>query len=170
MQVPLLPRIPKVRTRRGSHTPKLNLIAACQSSASILFSGAPDAAEAAAREIHRMSGWRSGPFVVIDCEMELEDIDALLAWLFVEELRDEPDASPRPSQYGVVFLRDIHHLPAAAQAKLAEYLWRQRSSSSAGPRRRVIASSSVRLIPRVLGGSFNDELYYRLTPIHIVIG
>jgi DNA-binding NtrC family response regulator len=150
--------------------PATDWTSACRSDAAVLFTGPTETAERIAREIHGLSGWRSGPFVVVDCGMPEPQLDTMLTWLFVDEARDRrSDVFTRPRQYGVVFLREIRKLSPAIQAKLTEYLWRQRLPTTLGPRRRIMATTSTPLLPRALGGPLMDELYYRLTPIHILI-
>ena len=142
---------------------------ACRSEATILFTGMPELAESMARDIHHSSGWRHGPFVTVDCSMDERELDARLAWLLCDPA---PFADPRlpgalPSQHGVVFLRGVDRLSLAGQIKLAEWLGHVRASGKVGPRRRVMASSRESLLSRVVAGTFDDRLYYRLSVIHI---
>lgn len=131
----------------------VDLVAACQSDAAILFTGARAAAESIARRIHASSGWRHGPFVVVDCGVREGD---LLGWLLSDEL------------VGIVFLRDIEKLSSLAQRGLDEWLMQVRAPGKTGCR--VMASTSAPLVPSCLGGTFNDRLYYRLNLIRVDIG
>ena len=166
------PYVEERRTRTTplpSAPPATDWISACRTNAAILFTGPADAAERMAREIHQWSGWRSGPFIVVDGGMAEPQLETMLTWLFVDAARDGSDVSTRPRQFGVVFLRDVGKLSPGVQAKLTEYLWRQRLPHNPGPRRRIIASTETPVLPRALGGTVVDELYYRLTSIHMVI-
>lgn len=160
--------------RRKPHVPEadVDLAAACRTEATILFTGMPELAESIARDIHSSSGWRQGPFVVVDCAMDERELDTLLTRLLCDPpLFDGPRTPDAlPSQYGVVFLRGVDQLSLAAQAKLADWLTHVRVSGKVGPRRRVMASSREPLLTRVLGGTFDDRLYYRLGVIHIPLG
>ena len=149
----------------------IDLVAACRTDATILFTGSPQIAEGIAREIHQSSGWSHGPFVVVDCAANDGDLSALLTWLVPDDVPTSEDGTPGalPSQAGVVFLRRVDELSPSAQQLVAEWLGRVRPSGKVGPRRRVMASSREPLLPRVLNGTFDDRLYYRLTVIHIAL-
>src|SRR5260221_1470634 len=60
----------------------LDLSDAVQSDACVLFTGDHESAEALARRLHALSGWRYGPFVAVDCAL--------------------PDAAPRLMQLRAV--------------------------------------------------------------------
>ena len=149
----------------------IDLVAACRTDATILFTGSPEDAEGIAREIHQSSGWSQGPFVVVDCATDDADLGALLTWLVPDDVPAAERGTPGavPSQAGVVFLRRVDELSSSAQQLVAEWLGRVRPSGKVGPRRRVMASSREPLLPRVLNGTFDDRLYYRLTVIHIAL-
>ena len=138
----------------------MDLVAACQSDAAILFTGAGAAAESIARRIHTASGWRHGAFVVVECGTRERDLGGRLGWLLSDD-----------DLIGIVFLRDIEKLSSVAQAELDEWLLRVRAPGKTGrPRCRVMASTAAPLVPRSLGGTFNDRLYYRLNLIRVDIG
>ena len=149
----------------------IDVVAACRSDAPVLFKGAADAAGAIAWDIHESSGWRCGPFVVIDCSKREREVDALLQWVLSQDAEadgfDEPAA--RRTEEGALFFREIGRLSPAAQAKVDEWLERPRPSGIRGPRRRVMASNTTPLHPQSLGGPFNDRLYYRLNVLHIPV-
>ena len=136
----------------------VDLVAACQSDAAILFTGAGAVAESIARRIHNASGWRHGAFVVVECGMRARDLGGRLGWLLSDNL------------IGIVFLRDIEKLSPVAQAELDEWLLQARAPGKTGPRCRVMASTAAPLVPDCLGGTFNDRLYYRLNLIRVDIG
>lgn len=146
-----------------------DLIPACRSSAAILFTGAPAVAESVARDIHTASGWRQGAFTVVDCSSRESELMAKLSRLLSDELasRDCTEATPRRSQDGIVFLRDVDQLSPVAQGHVYEWLAALRAPGKPTPRCRVISSTTRPLLPRSLGGTFHDGLYYRLNVIQI---
>jgi len=156
---------------RSSACLEIDFSSACLTDAPVLLTGAADATESVARDIHQSSGWRHGPFVAVDCSLRDRELDALLTWLLSEDVSAPEGASPatRHSQTGVVFLRDVGKLSPSAQARVADWLAQVRLSGKLGPRRRVMANSAAPLIPRTLGGTFDDCLYYRLNVIHIQV-
>ena len=90
-----------------------------------------------------------------------------------EAAKWDPDTEPRPQlmQDGTIFLYEVGKLGLSLQARLADAL------GSGGPgktrrrlRKRVVASSSVSLLDRVMAGTFDDRLFYRLNAIHFRAG
>lgn len=67
-----------------------------------------------------------------------------------------------------VLLREVHRLSYAEQAALAELL-ADRHVRRAIPKRRVIATSTVSLFDRVMHGTFDARLFYRLNVVHIIV-
>ena len=51
---------------------------AAQSDACVLFTGDHEAAEALARRLHGLSGWRQGPFVSVDCSLPVASLEPRL--------------------------------------------------------------------------------------------
>ena len=130
----------------------------------VLLSGPADAALAIARRIHQESGWRYGPFIVVDCRvpstLERRVADAFGA-------RGSRDSTLRLVQAGTAFFHEIACMPAELQRRLDDQLAeRHRSGRS---RRRVVASSSESLVQRVRDGTFDERLFYRLNMIHLVV-
>jgi DNA-binding NtrC family response regulator len=157
------------RRPRSGWNPDLTL--AARSDASILLTGGPEAARRFAYQLHLASGWRFGAFTVIDCASGDPGLEQRLFDALVDD---------RPRQAGVVLLRlvqagsvllqEINALPLPVQRQLAACLTDQLSCGSAGrSRRRVMASSSEPLLERVLAGSFDDSLYYRLNVMHFFV-
>ena len=149
----------------------VDLSHAVQSDACVLFTGDDDTAEALARRLHAMSGWRHGPFEAVDCARA--DVEARLLQLLDV---DPPDASsgaswPRLAQSGTVFLREVGKLAPSLQARLSDRLatLKTRPGAERRLRRRVISSSSIPLESRVREGKFDARLFYRLNVIHMVI-
>jgi DNA-binding NtrC family response regulator len=143
---------------------------AARTDACILLNGLPDAARKLAYRLHLSSGWRHGPFTVIDCAMTdpaLEEI--VFGTSHPSDASQRSDAPQlRLIQAGTVLLQEINRLPLSIQGRLARRLSDQHS---AGPRsrRRLIASSSEPLFERVLNGTFDDSLYYRLNVVQFMV-
>jgi DNA-binding NtrC family response regulator len=144
---------------------------AVQSDACVLFTGDHETAEALARRLHALSGWRNGPFVAVDCA--LPDAEPRLLELLEIEKPDAPNGTSWPTlaQSGTVFLREVGELDATLQIRLSERLAVLRTRRGGDPRmrRRVISSSSIPLESRVENGTFDARLFYRLNVIHMVI-
>ena len=148
-----------------------DLSSAVRSDACVLFTGKRDAAEAVAYRIHSLSGWRHGPFTVVDCARPEETVEPALFGGFTDTGSSAVrEPHPRLAQAGTVLLQDVWRLGPTEQQRLADRLV---SMTGEGPqrrsRRRLMASSSEPLLPRVLDGTFDDRLYYRLNVIHVVI-
>jgi DNA-binding NtrC family response regulator len=141
------------------------LIAACHTDAPVLFTGGADAAESVARDIHESSGWRDGPFVVVDCSTSERDVDTLLSSLLSQDVNQDEFDGPgvRRSQDGVVFFREVGVLSPSARAKVAQWVAQVRPSGKPGLKRRVMASSAAPLARTA------DPLYHSLDAIHIQV-
>jgi DNA-binding NtrC family response regulator len=151
--------------------PDIDLSHAVRSDACVLFTGDEDTAELLARRLHRLSGWRQGPFVAVDCGMPPASLEShLFQLLDIEETRTE-GPRPMPAQSGTIFLRDVGRLPWALQLRLSERLAILRTSPGEPrrTRRRVISSNATPLLDRIEEGTFDGSLYYRLNVIHLVI-
>jgi DNA-binding NtrC family response regulator len=149
----------------------VDLYHAVQSDACVLFTGDHETAEALARRLHDLSGWRHGPFVAVDCG--LPDAEPRL-WQVLDE--ENPVAPygvswPTLAQAGTVFLREVGKLDPTLQLRLSDRLaeLRKRPGGERRMRRRVISSSSIPLESRVENGTFDARLFYRLNVIHMVI-
>ena len=149
----------------------LDLSHAVQSDACVLFTGDHETAEALARRVHALSGWRHGPFVAVDCA--LPDAEPRLLQLLDVEKPEVPNGTSWPTlaQSGTVFLREVGELDPTLQLRLSERLaaLRTRPGYVRRMRRRVISSSSIPLESRVENGTFDARLFYRLNVIHMVI-
>lgn len=152
--------------------PDIDLSHAVRSDACVLFTGDEETAEMLARRLHRLSGWRQGPFVAVDCGMPTASLEShLFQLLDVVEARLLEGPRPMLSQSGTVFLRDVGRLPRPLQQRLSERLAILRTSPGEPRRmrRRVISSSPTPLLDRIEDGTFDGSLYYRLNVIHLVI-
>ena len=149
----------------------VDLSHAVQSDACVLFTGDHETAEALARRLHELSGWRYGPFVAVDCA--LPDAEGRLwQWLDVETPGARDGVSwPTLAQSGTVFLREVGKLDSTLQLRLSDRLaaLKTRRGGERRMRRRVISSSSIPLESRVENGTFDARLFYRLNVIHMVI-
>ena len=150
---------------------ELDLMGAVRTDACVLLTGREDAARTLAYKIHSLSGWRHGPFTIVDCARPGEAVERDLVGLFSET--EPPSATepyPRLAQAGTVLLQNVGRLAPTVQSRIADQLVhfcaKRRSGS---PRRRLMASTPVPLLPRVLDGTFDDELFYRLNVIHVVL-
>src|SRR3954469_12169267 len=58
--------------------PAIDLSHAVRSDACVLFTGDEKTAEALARRLHELSGWRQGPFVPVDCRQPQDLLESQL--------------------------------------------------------------------------------------------
>jgi propionate catabolism operon transcriptional regulator len=151
---------------------ELDLSHAVRSDACVLFTGDHETAELLARRLHRLSGWRQGPFIAVDCGLPEASLESCLFDVLEVEKRGTDDGPwATPAQSGTVFLRDIGRLPPSLQGRLSERLavLRTNPGEPKRTRRRVISWSPTPLAHRIEEGSFDANLYYRLNVIHLVI-
>jgi transcriptional regulator of acetoin/glycerol metabolism len=149
-----------------------DVLAASRNDRCVLLTGAPSQASAVALRIHNLSGWRWGPFVAVDCGGS----EAVLERQLFDVLRIRRHAAapieplPRLTQAGTVFLHEVGKLGLSLQIRLREVL----EASTSVPRsdrlrQRIMASSSEPLLKRVLDGTFDEELFCRLTAIRLAV-
>ena len=158
----------------GGQTPVGNvstfdIVSASRSDAPVLLTGSAQDAEALAREIHRLSGWRHGKFVVVDCGSlpEAELIGVMQRLLFPEPRTDRPEVRLR--QDGTLLLRNVERLPAGAQRILSDWLETGSASALRRAGRRLMATASSSLLPAVIEGRFDADVYYRLNVLHLIL-
>lgn len=150
---------------------EFELSAAAQTDACILFTG-PSAAKTVAERIHSLSGWRFGQFEAVDCGLPEPQLERRLFELLYDDTHMTGDGEPRPRllQAGTILLHEVGKLSMALQVRLSDALG---SSSTPGAgrrlRKRIMASTSEPLLQRVVEGTFDDRLYYRLNVIHLVL-
>lgn len=152
--------------------PEIDLSHAVRSDACVLLTGDDETAELVARRLHRLSGWRQGPFIAIDCSLPKDSLESCLGdVLEIEDIGAQDSPWPTFAQSGTVFLRDVGRLPRPLQSWLCERLavLRTRPGEPKRTRRRVISWSPTPLATRLEDGSFDANLYYRLNVIHLVI-
>ena len=119
----------------------------------VLITGPAAACRELACELDRRSTSPVGAVEVIDCRSE----NALKALAPQEEQTDVK----------ILLLQEIHALSPEDQLRLTRELEHVGRATSSG--RRILASSSVPLFDRVVDQLFDENLYYRLNVIHIVI-
>lgn len=142
---------------------------AVRSAAPILLTGDSHATRALAYRLHSSSGWRYGPFLLIDCGSP--DASLETSWFKALFPSGPPAGGKRPllqlAQSGTVLLQEIGRLSRPVQESLADRLVEVTRSRRPGQSyRRVIASTSEPLLARVENGTFDDRLFYRLNVIH----
>jgi DNA-binding NtrC family response regulator len=132
--------------------------------------------ELIAREIHRLSDFASGYFI-------LADLSALSESLFESELfghargaftgaSEERDGKFLMAQGGTLFLDEIGNIPLHLQAKLLSVL-QTRSISPVGSNQtiplniRLVCATNKSIDQMVSTGSFREDLLYRINTIRI---
>jgi len=127
-----------------------------------------------ARQIHRWSPRRHGPFIVINCatlaERLLEnELFGHVRGAFSGASSDKLGRLELASG-GTVLLDEIAELPTSLQTKFLHFV-QDRSFERIGSNRtvrvdvRVVAASNRNLEAEVAAGRFRDDLYYRLNEI-----
>lgn len=152
--------------------PEQDVIAAARNDRCVLLSGAAPQASALALRIHNLSGWRWGPFVAVDCGGSEAVLERQLFDLLRLRPRTPgvPEPRPRLNQSGTVFLYEVGKLGLSQQIRLRQLLEESDAvMRSDRLRQRIMAASSESLLQRVLDGTFDEELFCRLTAIRIAV-
>ena len=130
--------------------------------------------EEVARTVHRLSSRRDRPYEEVNCAVPVERLDQEL---FGDRRRAPGRGTPGKlvsAHTGTIFLDDVGELPAAVQRKLLLVL-QERQVTQAGADEpvtvdvRVIAATRRDLRPQVEGGSFRQDLYYRLNVLRLYV-
>jgi DNA-binding NtrC family response regulator len=132
--------------------------------------------EEVARTVHRLSARRDRPYEEVNCTVPVERLDQEL---FGDSRRSPSGARGTPGKLvlahtGTIFLDDVGELPPAVQRKLLLVL-QERQVTQAGADEpvtvdvRVIAATRRDLRPQVEGGSFRQDLYYRLNVLRLYV-
>lgn len=127
--------------------------------------------EVVARSLHDASSRSQGPFVVLDCgclppTLTESALFGHVRGAFTGATCDQPGAFEHANG-GTIFVDEVGELPLPQQVKLLRVLDR-REYSRVGERRmrtldvRVIAATHRDLRKLVEGGTFREDLYYRL--------
>ena len=150
---------------------ELDVRAAAQSNACVLFTGGGPAVLAVARRIHYLSVWRSGPFETVSCDWPEVVVESLISRALTEAEPLSPGETPAPfGATGTLLLQDVWRLGPRLQARLADGLtWLRGDPGPRFRRWRLMASTSRPLLPQVADGSFDDRLFYRLNVIHLML-
>jgi len=134
--------------------------------------------ELAAREVHRLSERREGPFVQVNCAAIPEDL--IESELFGHEKGAFTGAEARKmgrfemANNGTILLDEIGELPLHLQAKLLRVLQEREIERVGGgaPIRidvRVLCATARKLLTEVREGRFREDLYYRLQVIPVAV-
>ena len=129
-----------------------------------------------ARAIHEKSPRRSGPFVVLDCSAIPKNL--IESTLFGHEKGAFTGAVERrhgvfeQAHGGTIFLDEIGELDLSLQPKLLRVLENRQLQRVGGSRLipvdvRVIAATNRDLRKMVAEGTFREDLYFRLSVMHV---
>jgi two-component system NtrC family response regulator len=147
--------------------------------ASVLIQGESGTGkELVARAIHQRSARRAGPFVPINCGAIPDTL--LESELFGHERGAFTGAHVQRkgkfemAEHGTLLLDEIGELPLALQVKILRFL-QERTVERIGGRQpipidlRIIAATNRDLKAAIDGGTFREDLYYRLTVVQITL-
>jgi two-component system, NtrC family, nitrogen regulation response regulator NtrX len=127
--------------------------------------------ELAAREIHRQSNYRNGPFIQVNCAALPDEL--IESELFGHEKGAFTDAKERQmgkfvlAHKGALFLDEIGDMSPRAQAKMLRVLEQGEvealgSSKGVAVDIKVIAATNQDLEARIREGRFREDLFFRL--------
>jgi two-component system NtrC family response regulator len=134
--------------------------------------------ELTARAIHHRSARKEGPFVAINCSAIPESL--LESELFGHEKGAFTGAHVQrkgrieQAVGGTLFLDEIGEIPLPIQVKLLRYLQEQCIERVGGREEitvdaRVIAATNANLQEGMSGGTFREDLYYRLAVVELLL-
>ena len=134
--------------------------------------------EMAARAIHQRSPRKNGPFVAINCSAIPETL--LESELFGHEKGSFTGAHAQrkgrieTAMGGTLFLDEIGEIPLPLQVKLLRFLQEQCIERVGGRQEiqidaRVVAATNADLRKGMAGGTFREDLFYRLSVVQIVL-
>ncbi len=143
----------------------------------VLITGASGTGkELVARALHDLSPQRGGPFVACNCAAVPESLAesqffGFRKGTFTGAFQDTPGLFERADN-GTIFLDEISEMSIAMQAKLlrvsqSHEVQRLGSSEARKLNLRVIAASNRDLSREVAEGRFREDLYYRLSIVHL---
>ena len=147
------------------------------SEATILLGGESGSGkEMVASAIHRASRRAKGPFVAVNCAALTESL--IESELFGHEKGAFTGATEKKAgrfemaDRGTLFLDEVGELPLGLQTKFLRVLEERRFERVGGQKSievdvRVIAATNRGLTEMVKRGSFREDLYYRLSVIHL---
>ena len=148
-----------------------------QSGSSVLIEGPTGTGkELVARAIHSQSGRGEKPFIAVNCaavpdNLLESELFGYKAGAFTDAKKDKPGRLAR-AEGGSLFLDEIGEVSPAIQVKLLRFLQEKEYEplGAAGAVKadvRIIAATNKDLLAGVSGGTFRDDLYYRLNVINI---
>jgi two-component system, NtrC family, response regulator AlgB len=131
-----------------------------------------------AREVHRRSNGKEGPFVTVSCpslsrELLESELFGHVKGAFTGAVRDTWGKAAA-AESGTLFLDEIGELPLEIQPKLLRLL-QERQYERVGENKirtantRIIAATNKDLKECVRNGTFREDLYYRLDVISVTI-
>jgi two-component system, NtrC family, response regulator len=134
--------------------------------------------EMVARALHKKSARSDGPFVAINCGAIPENL--LESELFGHErgaftgAHIKRDGKIETANEGTLFLDEIGEMPPALQVKLLRFLQEQTIERIGGRQEihvdvRVIAATNADLKKNMAGGTFREDLFYRLAVVQILL-
>jgi two-component system NtrC family response regulator len=134
--------------------------------------------EMAARAIHQCSARKNGPFIAINCSAIPETL--LESELFGHEKGAFTGAhAQRKGRFemangGTLFLDEIGEIPLPLQVKLLRFLAEQRIERVGGRQgieidARVVTATNADLRKGMTGGTFREDLYYRLSVVVVTL-
>jgi two-component system NtrC family response regulator len=134
--------------------------------------------EMAARAIHQRSSRKNGPFVAINCSAIPETL--LESELFGHEkgaftgAHTQRKGRIESAMGGTLFLDEIGGIPLPLQVKLLRFLQEQCIERVGGRQEiqidaRVVAATNADLKKGMAGGTFREDLFYRLSVVQIVL-
>jgi two-component system NtrC family response regulator len=134
--------------------------------------------EMAARAIHQRSPRKNGPFVAINCSAIPETL--LESELFGHEKGAFTGAHAQrkgrieSATGGTLFLDEIGEIPLPLQVKLLRFLQEQCIERVGGRQEiqidaRVVAATNADLKKGMAGGTFREDLFYRLSVVQITL-
>ena len=69
---------------------------------------------------------------------------------------------------GTLLVSDIENMPPLVQERLIELLNELESARAPAALVRFVAGTTVSLLDRMAGGTFSEQLFYRLNTLHLV--
>ena len=149
------------------------------SDATVLLGGESGSGkEMVSRAIHRASRRARGPCVAVNCAALTETL--IESELFGHEkgaftgATDKKNGRFEMADKGTLFLDEVGELPLNLQTKFLRVLEERRFERVGGQKAievdvRVVAATNRDLADMVRRGTFREDLYYRLSVIHIVV-
>lgn len=151
-----------------------------QTDTQVLISGEPGVGKyALALLIHSRSSRRSGAFETVDCATAAAP--QVARTLFGQngaspQARRSEGGLPRATRRGTLFINSIDAISPEMQARLARVLETDDFLKEGAPEDdwdvfdvRIVAGAPPGLYERVKAGHFQEDLFYRLNVIHLVV-